>query len=360
MPKKEFILSVLISLIFSTSVLMGNNQRPIIIKEQGNFSVGGTKLQNPGEFDNSAFNNFTPVPAGQTYRGDHASVFYQIPQNPKKLPLVFLHGAGLSSRSWSTTPDGREGFQNIFLRRKFSVYLVDQPRRGQAGRSTVAATIEPLADEQMWYDIWRIGLWPEPFENVQFPTDEESLNQFFRQMTPNTGPFDLELVSDTMSQLFDKTGPGILVTHSQGGLPGWYVRIKNDNVKAVVSYEPGNYVFPVNEVPEPIKGLTGTLTAQEISKEDFMKLTKIPIVLYFGDNIPEEVSEELGAENWRTRLQMGRKFVETVNKYGGNATLVELPKIGVYGNTHFPFTDTNNIEIADLLSKWLKENKLDR
>ena len=174
---------------------MGNNQRPIIIKEQGNFSVGGTKLQNPGEFDNSAFNNFTPVPAGQTYRGDHASVFYQIPQNPKKLPLVFLHGAGLSSRSWSTTPDGREGFQNIFLRRKFSVYLVDQPRRGQAGRSTVAATIEPLADEQMWYDIWRIGLWPEPFENVQFPTDEESLNQFSRQMTPNTGPFDLELVS---------------------------------------------------------------------------------------------------------------------------------------------------------------------
>ncbi|MBP9478778.1 MAG: hypothetical protein KBF12_09170 [Sebaldella sp.] len=90
-----------------------------------------------------------------------------------------------------------------------------------------------------------------------------------------------------------------------------------------------------------------------------MKLTKIPVVLYFGDNIPEEPSKELGAENWRTRLQMGRKFVEIINKCG-DATLVELPKIGIYGNTHFPFTDTNNIEIVDLLSKWLKEKKLDR
>ena len=48
MPKKRFMLSALILLIFSTSILMGNNQRPIIIKEQGNFSVGGTVIKNPG------------------------------------------------------------------------------------------------------------------------------------------------------------------------------------------------------------------------------------------------------------------------------------------------------------------------
>lgn len=30
-----------------------------------------------------------------------------------------LHGAGQSSRTWESTPDGREGFQNIFLRRGF-------------------------------------------------------------------------------------------------------------------------------------------------------------------------------------------------------------------------------------------------
>ncbi|MFR5879950.1 MAG: hypothetical protein ACLUEQ_03600 [Cloacibacillus evryensis] len=41
-------------------------------------------------------------------------------------------------------------------------------------------------------------------------------------------------------------------------------------------------------------------------------------------------------------------------------TLVHLPEIGIRGNTHFPFSDLNNIEIADLLSKFLKEKGLDK
>ena len=84
-----------------------------------------------------------------------------------------------------------------------------------------------------------------------------------------------------------------------------------------------------------------------------MKLTQIPIVMYFGDYIPETPSEKLGDENWRVRLQMGRKFVEAINRHGGNATLVELPKIGIYGNTHFLMQDLNNTQLADLLEQWL-------
>jgi hypothetical protein len=33
---------------------------------------------------------------------------------------------------------------------------------------------------------------------------------------------------------------------------------------------------------------------------------------------------------------------------------VHLPEIGIRGNTDFPFSDLNNLEIADLLSKWLE------
>ena len=90
------------------------------------------------------------------------------------------------------------------------------------------------------------------------------------------------------------------------------------------------------------------------------KLTKIPIVLYFGDYIPEKATNKLGGENWRVRLQMGRKFVEVINRHGGNATLIELPKIGIRGNTHFMMSDLNNIEIANLLTEWLHDNKLDK
>lgn len=57
---------------------------------------------------------------------------------------------------------------------------------------------------------------------------------------------------------------------------------------------------------------------------------------------------------------MARKWRDIVNKYGGDVTVVHLPEIGIYGNTHFPFSDLNNIQIADLLSEWMKEKELDK
>lgn len=360
--KYTTLLAVVTGMFFTSCTQKTDNDHEgmLIIKEQGSFTVGGTVIQHPGTYDATKFDNWKPYEDGQTYHGDHAYVSYQIPDNAKQLPLIFLHGAGQSAKTWETTPDGREGFQNIFLRRGFSTYLVDQPRRGKAGRSTVAATLEPIADEQMWYEIFRIGNWPNYHEGVQFPKDKQSLENFFRQMTPNTGPFDNEVIANSMTQLFEKSGNGILITHSQGGLPGWFTAVKSDKVKAVVSYEPGTYLFPEGEVPAPITGLTGTLAGVEVSKEDFAKLIVKPIVMYFGDNIGKEVSDELGKENWRTRLALGKLFVEAVNRHGGDATLVELPEIGIYGNTHFLMSDLNNIEIADQLSKWLKEKNLDK
>src|SRR6266516_1437554 len=107
---------------------------PLVIQAQGSFAVGGTVVTAPGTFDpiaQGAFNPAGPDPRGQTLHGDHAYVFYQVPANARRLPLVFWHGHGQSAKTWETTPDGREGFQTIFLRRRFAVYLNDQPRRGR-------------------------------------------------------------------------------------------------------------------------------------------------------------------------------------------------------------------------------------
>ena len=43
---------------------------------------------------------------------------------------------------------------------------------------------------------------------------------------------------------------------------------------------------------------------------------------------------------------MARLWADAVNRHGGDATLVHLPEIGIRGNTHFPFSDLNNLEIA--------------
>ena len=75
-----------------------------------------------------------------------------------------------------------------------------------------------------------------------------------------------------------------------------------------------------------------------------MKLTKIPIIIYYGDNIPAKPMDNPGQDQWRIRLDMAKLWVEAVNRHGGDATVVHLPEIGIHGNTHFPFSDLNNLE----------------
>ncbi len=333
-----------------------NNSGIIKIKEQGSFAVGGTVISMPGTFD-----PYNPTPAGQTFHGDHAYVFYQVPADARKYPLVMWHGFGQFSKTWETTPDGREGFQNIFLRRGFPVYVIDQPRRGDAGRSTISGTVEPIPDEQGWFGTFRIGIWPNYFEGVQFARDSATLNQYFRQMTPDIGPMDVIVNAGAVSALFDKIGPGVLVTHSHSGGMGWLTAVKNQNIKAIVSYEPGSgFLFPEDEVPEARPSSGGTLEAVGIPMTEFQQLTKIPVVIYYGDNIPAEPNPNPGQDGWRVRLEMARLWRDAVNRHGGDVTVVHLPEIGIKGNTHFPFSDLNNMEIADLMSHWLKEKGLDK
>jgi hypothetical protein len=70
----------------STTEIKGK-PAPLIIREQGSFAVGGTVINNPGIFDPD-----NPTPEGQTFHGDHAYVFYQIPVAARELPLIFWHG----------------------------------------------------------------------------------------------------------------------------------------------------------------------------------------------------------------------------------------------------------------------------
>ena len=48
-----------------------------------------------------------------------------------------------------------------------------------------------------------------------------------------------------------------------------------------------------------------------------------------------------------------------MNHHSGDVTVVHLPEIGIRGNTHFPMSDLNDLQIADQMSKFLFEKKLD-
>lgn len=343
---------LLLSFFCFTSPVFSQNRedeqafKPITIADQGSFAVGGTIITDS---------------AGRQYHGDHAYVFYQKPVNAKEYPLVFAHGVGQFSKTWETTPDGREGFQTIFLRKGFSTYLVDQPRRGNAGRSTETVTISPKFDEEDWFNRFRLGIYPEYFEGVQFSHDKEVLDQYFRQMTPTLGSPDLNLYAEAYAALFDRISPAIFITHSQGGGVGWLTLPKTENIRAIVAFEPGcNVPFPKGMMPEEgsVRTLSGKTEGVEVPMEEFLKFTRIPIIVYFGDNLPE-TDERPELYEWTRRLHLMRKWAALVNEYGGDATVIHLPEIGLYGNTHFPFSDLNNLQIADHVAKWLHEKRLD-
>ena len=100
---------------------------PLVTKEQGNFFVGGTR-------------NASGRLVGQMY------VEYQVPQNPKKIPIVLIHGGGQIGVGWNQTPDGREGWRQYFLRKGYTVYVVDQPGRGRSSYNSDMGTINNAAN----------------------------------------------------------------------------------------------------------------------------------------------------------------------------------------------------------------------
>lgn len=322
------------------------------IAKQGMFSSGGTVTEPvEGEFD-STTNWLDLTRAGNTAHVDHANVLYQIPENETGLPMVFLHGYGQSRMGWMTTPDGREGWSTSFLKKGHSVFLVDQPRRGEAGSTTAmtndsidtwsAESKEYMPGDQAWYTHFRIGrVAPERYEGSQFPEGEEAQNQFFRQMTPNTGSFDMAVnaaaMDEVMNDVYEMTGKkSIYVTHSQGGAVGW--EVNPEHVAAIVAIEPG-----------------GT---PEIGSEQYNKFLEadIPIVIYFGDYIDNGPEDIQSTAFWKGIRDTAVEFAESYNADGGNCTVINLPDIGITGNSHFMFQELNSEEIAAHVENWIQEN----
>ena len=53
--------------------------------------------------------------------------------------------------------------------------------------------------------------------------------------------------------------------------------------------------------------------------------------------------------------QNGIAFADTVNKAGGKAEVVDLPKVGIKGNSHMVMMDRNSSEVAALIQAWLEK-----
>ena len=80
---------------------------PLVLKAQGSFFVGGEKVeQTQGELGDLGPGGHITV--NQMY------VRYMVPQGGDgNVPVVMVHGATLTGKSWETTPDGRMGWDEV-------------------------------------------------------------------------------------------------------------------------------------------------------------------------------------------------------------------------------------------------------
>ena len=316
-------------------------KKPLVLQSQGSFFVGGETKTLAGPAGGRGFGS-GDITVNQMY------VQYQMPQNADRhAPVVMVHGCCLSSKTWETTPDGRMGWSEYFLRKNRAVYLADQSSRARSGFdpslfNAVRSGATPpnqlpnilAASHQTAWSVFRFGpSFGVPFPDGQFPI--EAVDELYKQMIPdlNSTLPNPNPTWKNMAALGVKLGGAILMGHSESGFfPEQAALIDPSGVKGIVSIE------------QPC----ATLTPPQIAT-----LSKIPILVMFGDHLDMQGG---GPANWAASLEGCQTFVQQVKTAGGDAETMHLPKMGIRGNSHMLMQDKNNLQLADLILAWIDKH----
>ena len=327
-----------LALLFFVDAVMATDDvplPPLSIASQGSFFVGGRDVS-------SSTLSSVPrhVPVG-TITVDQMYVHYEIPADAgNRYPLTLIHGCCLTGKTWETTPDGRMGWDEYFLRKGYPVYVVDQAARGRSAfdpssiNAAKTGKMKPgdlpllfSAGHEAAWSVFRFGpKYPDVFPGMQFPL--EAQDEFWKQMVPDWSealPTPNPTVPD-LSLLAQRLNGTILISHSQSGIyPFQAATIDTQGIEGIVVLEPG-------ECPD--------------AHRDMRVFAKIPILVLFGDNIN-------GSPRWAPRLRQCRAFVHAANIAGINAELILLPEVGIHGNSHMMMQDKNNLQVADWMLDWI-------
>ena len=328
------------SVLAGVALLTACTSAPIALRDMGSFHIGGRDVEITGKPVKEVV--FTPggVPAKVDLNGTYAVeamyVQYFLPANRRgAVPLLMWHGGGLTGVSYETTPDGREGWLNYFIKQGWDVYNSDAVERGRAGWAMTPDIFkgEPvfLAKANPW-ERFRIGhsvgSWSsDPAQrrlmpNAQFPV--EAYDNFVKQSVPRWTTTD-DAIIRAYTELVDRVCPCVILFHSQAGQFGFKVaQARPDKVKALVAIEPAGIGDP----------------------KQAAALNGIPTLAVFGDNIALDA-------RWPQIRKNDDGFFDEITKAGGKVDVLDLPKAGMRGNSHMLMMDTNSDEIAGRVQGWM-------
>jgi hypothetical protein len=313
-------------------------EKPLTLASQGSFFVGGESKSN-GAAGPAAGN----ITVNQMY------VSYQTPVNAgAHVPVVMVHGCCLSSKTWETTPDGRMGWNEYFVRKGRPTYLAEQVSRGRSGfdasklTAVKAGALPPnqlpniiFATHEIAWTVFRFGpSYGKTFPDGQFPI--ESVDELYKQMIPDLNGLlpNPNPTWTNMAALAVKLKGAILMGHSESGFfPEEAAMIDPSGVKAIISIE---------------QPCTTTLSPEKIAL-----LAKIPILVMFGDHLADVQG---GPANWNTSFGSCQTFVKQVSDAHGDAEMMHLPQMGIKGNSHMLMQDKNNLALADLILGWVHKH----
>ena len=329
----RWVLTLMVALVSTSAVAQGNG--PIALRDVGSFHIGGRLVEVQGQPIKEVL--FTPggVPAkvdpNGSYQVEQMYAQYFLQQNPKgKLPLLMWHGGGLTGVTYETKPDGNPGWLNYFLRHGWDIYISDAMERGRSGwtdKFKGDPVFLPLGDPWERFRLGPIGSWNDDkakrvtYPGMQFPID--AYEQFMKQGVPRWVTTDNEIVAAYI-ELVDKVCPCVVLVHSQAGSFGFKVaEARPDKIKALVLAEPS---------------ATG-------NKDKAATLKNIPMAIVYGDNAKDH-------PRWGKIRQNVHDYAGLIKQAGGSVDLIDLPDIGIKGNTHMMMMDKNSDQVADVIQKW--------
>ncbi len=318
----------------------------VLVRTIGSFHVGGRVIELNGLAPRTIVlvPGSPPVeidPNGDFHVGQMYVQFVRLLRPQAAFPLVLIHGGGLTGACWETTPDGRPGWQSLFLEAGFDVMVCDAVERGRAGWSRYPEIFpsEPFfRSTREAFELFRIGAADdystEPaqrraFAGQRFPVT--ALDAFAMQMVPRWNGNE-PLIEAAYDAALHRIGPCLLLAHSQGGGFAFGAALRNpDLVRALILIEPGG-------APNP-------------SAETLAKLRHIPMLFVWGDYINY-------VPFWGAVTPSVQAMCDALAEAGGNVEWIDLPARGIHGNSHLIMMDNNSDAIAQLVIDWCDRQRL--
>jgi pimeloyl-ACP methyl ester carboxylesterase len=341
-PRQVLACAALLAAVAANAATLGG---PMTLEDEGSFFVNGKNINS--DYPGASLITGPSAPGRITI--NQMYVHYRIPAGMKGVPVVMVHGSTHTGVTYETTPDGREGWATYFVRKGAPVYVIDHAGRGRSGFDPTPinqvrdkpgsnpASLPTLflgSHERGWVNFRFGPAYPAPFPGLQFPI--EALDQYTMQLVPNAENTLAGIGANTvdaLAALLDKIGPAVVIVHSQSGVLGLdLVRKRANLVRGLITVEGGCDKFSADD-----------------AKSFF---TRVPVLSLWGDN-------SVGAKdtvNGDERRNGCLAAVNAIKAAGGRASLLMLPDMGIKGNSHMMMMDKNNLQLADILLKWITDN----